>query len=240
MLGADVRLPSGQARHSARGAALVIVLMTMMLLGVLGSVLWLTSGTETRIATNFRTGGQAFYAADAAAERALIDLAGAPDWTSVLSGTWLSTFTDGPSGPRRLADGREIDLVAIAESASCDRPSCSLADYQAVTASRPWGTNNPRWRLFGHGWLADVAAGSPADSSFYVVVLVADDGSETDGDPMSDAEPGSPGSGLISLRAEAYGPFQAFGAVQLTVSRDSVLSPIPQANVHVISWRLDR
>ena len=53
-----------------------------------------------------------------------------------------------------------------------------------TTARRPWGTNNPIWRLYAHGALADLSPSGAIDSNVYVVVWVADDPLETDGLPL--------------------------------------------------------
>ena len=60
----------------------------------------MTTTSESMIARNFRAAGEGRYAADAAIERALVDLAAAPDWNAVLAGGRPSTFVDGPPSGR--------------------------------------------------------------------------------------------------------------------------------------------
>ena len=58
------------------------------------------------------------------------------------------------------------------------------------------------------------------NSPFYVVVMVADDPSENDGDPLKDGTAADNlGKGVIALRAEAFGPFGAHKVIELTVAR---------------------
>jgi hypothetical protein len=97
----------------------------------------------------------------------------------------------------------------------------------AVTADRPWGANNPRWALFSYGPLSAMSSESGAlPSPDYVVVLVADDPAESDGDPSRDGEPGSgPGAGVILVRAEAFGPLEAHRVVQAAVARGRPAGP---------------
>ena len=66
------------------------------------------------------------------------------------------------------------------------------------------------------------------------VVLVGDDASETDGDPLRDGVPPSPGAGVVELRAQAFGPRGARRTINMTcrifTPRDSSrLWPSPSA-----------
>ena len=100
----------------------------------------------------------------------------------------------------------------------------------AITEDRPWGANNPRWMLFAYGRLRDVAPPGDVQSPFYCVVMIGDDPSETDGDPTRDGAPGQPGSGVIALRAEAFGPGESHRVVELTVAHGT-------GAARVVSWR---
>ncbi len=204
------------------GAALIVAMMATLLMTALGLALVLTTTSETMIARNFRAAGEGLYAADAGIERALADLAGASDWNALLAGGVRSTFVDGaPVGTRTLADGSVVDLQALTNLANCQRAgACSNADMDAVTADRPWGANNPRWRLYAYGWLDGVLPSGTIGSRYYVVVYVADDPSEDDGDPLVDGGgPDNPGAGVLLLRGEAFGPLGAHKVVDVTVAR---------------------
>ena len=236
--------------RSENGIALIIALMAMLFMMALCGALMLSTSTETRIATSFRNRLEALYAADAGLERSLADLVAILDWDTILAGTAVSAFTDGAPGARVLADGTTLNLNEILALASCQRPACTAAEYSNVTIERPWGANNPRWRLFAHGWLDDMSP-SRIVSPFYVVVMVADDQSENDGDPFRDgADARSPGSGILALRAEALGPFGVRQAVELTVRRTTTGdlqggaaasenrdSGTGRAGVQILSWR---
>ena len=100
-----------------------------------------------------------------------------------------------------------------------------------------------RWRVFAFGRLADLLpAGSP-DSGFYIVALVADDGSENDQDPGTDGGVVSgvpnPGSGVLLVRGEAFGPAGAYRRVEATIARIGT----PESGgtgLRMLSWRPTR
>jgi hypothetical protein len=213
----------------------VIVVMAMLLLSALGTAMITLSTTDTRASANQRDARVARYAAEGALERAAAELAASADWDAVLSGSIRSAHVDGPSsGSRQLPDGRTIVLDDLANLASCGvAVACSAGQLDAVTAERPWGANNPRWRLFSHGpW--SVSAQAP---QVYTVVLVADDPSETDGDATRDGRDGEPGAGLVMVRAHAFGA----GGAQRTV--DAVLGRAAAGGAtapRFMAWASDR
>jgi hypothetical protein len=221
----DVRHCSSVASRRD-GMALVIVLGAMLVVSAMGLALVLLAISHGLAAGNERRANAALYAAEAGLERALPDLLRAPDWDAVLDGRVRCGFADGPpGGTRGLTDGRRISLDEVVALANCGvAAGCSEAQMNAVTAERPWGPNNPRWRLFAHGPLSDLlpTPGTlpPAE---YVVVLVADDPLEVDGDPTRDGRPGAGrGAGVLELRAEAFGPESAHRALEVTVARGVV------------------
>lgn len=137
------------------GAALVIVLMTMLLMTATTAALVLTTSSEALIAYNFRGSRQALYAAEAAAEWALVDLsATVPDWATLLNEAKMSWFVDGvASGTRLLADGSLLDIGSIVQL-------------------------NVNWQLYAFGPLKDLlppATGLAESSPFYLTVFVAPD-----------------------------------------------------------------
>lgn len=229
------------------GVALVVASMGMLLLMALGAALVLTTSSETMVAANFRSGRQAFYAADAVLERAISELRGVSDWNLVLSGGERSSFADGPpSGVRRLDDGSTVDLEQIVNLANCRQFSpCSDATLNEATIERPWGSNNPRWRLYAYGRLSDALLPLQIESRFYVVALVADDPSETDGNPGRDGDSVSgrpnPGRGVIMVRGEAFGPGGGQRAIEATVARidtpEPPGGPLLAPALRVLSWR---
>jgi hypothetical protein len=229
--------------RSERGVALIIAMMTMLLMSALGLALVMTATTETAIAGNFRNSSEALYAADAALERAIGDVLTVSDWNRLLDGSNQSSFVDGgPGGTRTLPDGSTIDLAQAINLANCQRiTSCSDADMNETKRERPWGANNPRWRLYAYANLNDVLPdASSIDSPYYVVVMVADDSSESDANPLLDGampcgageRPGpppacNPGTGVIAMRAEAFGPRGAHKVLEVTLARPVVDSGVP-------------
>jgi len=219
-----------------RGAALILVLITLLFIMALGAGLVLITATETAIAANFRIGHEAVFAAEAALERTIAELSTTPDWDAWLAGVTSSSFTDGaPPGRRTLADGSSIDLAEVTNQANCQkRTSCSAADLDTKTTDRPWGANNPRWSLAAYGPLRSVSPGIRIDSPFYVVAFVADDGAENDGDAARDGVSiggvANPGAGVIAVRAEAFGPHNAHRVIEARIARND------PSTVRLVAW----
>jgi|SRR5580765_604562 len=221
---------------------IIIALMATLLMSALGAALVLTTSSDALIAANFRDAQQGVYAADAALERAMSDLATRADWNAILDGTASSAFVDGPpSGVRALADGSSLDLDHTLNMMNCRKiTACSASNLSANTAQRPWGANNPVWRLFAYGPLSSLLPPHTLESAFYVIVMVADDASENDNDPLHDGQGATnPGSGVLALRAEARGPRGIRQVVELTVARRGVPGE-DAAGLQVLSWRLRR
>jgi hypothetical protein len=111
-----------------------------------------------------------------------------------------------------LSDGQAVNLTAATDLANSE--------------PRPWGANNPRWQVFAFGWLG------PA----YVIAWVGDDPSENDGDPLQDGEEDeNPGSGILALRAEAFGAGGAQSVLEATVRR--VVGPSGEPVLRMLSWQ---
>ena len=224
--------------------ALIVVLLAMSVMSALGLALMLTTMAERRIADNFERATEAFYAADAGIERAMQDLIPLPSWDGVLSGAMTSTFIDGAPGGIRPGPGRSpFDLSEATSAVQCGKPACSNADLVAITEERPWGSNNPVWQPYLYGPLDQLLPGQRINSQMYVVVWVADDPSENDGDPRRDG--GLPvgcdsaldpecqgrnlGRGVLLLKAKAFGPDGTQRRIEVTVKR----TDLPR----IVSWR---
>jgi hypothetical protein len=208
---------------------LIVALLAMLVMVALGAALMLAAATESRITRNFRNDIEAFYAADAVLERAVDELRAVGDWNLLLSGAARSAVVDGePRGTRVLTDGKTIDLAEVLNDANCRKVGgCSAAAMDAITAERPWGANNPRWQPFAWGYLNDLVPTVTVKSRFYAMVMVADDPSECDDNPLVDGgvmvscpatAKANPGAGVIAVRAEAFGPFGSHRAVELTLA----------------------
>jgi hypothetical protein len=216
-----------------RGLALIAVLLWTALVTVLASALVLVTTVETTVSARHREGLDALYAADAAVEIAVGQLAALADFDLVLNGTSRSTSSDGaPTGTRQAADGTTIDLDKLTAMLRCGKESaCSDADMNAVTAERPWGISNPRWQLFLFGSLASIAGLPDGTARAYVLVWVADDPSDNDGDPLRDgSEADNPGRGRILLTAQAFGASGARRTIQATIARAG-------GGIRMITWR---
>jgi len=217
---------------TCRGSALVIVLLAMWLLSALAAAMLTIAAADTMAAANQRDARVALYAAESAIERAADEVVRLPDWVEVLSGVVRSTRVDGaPSGSRRMPDGRVIQLEQVPNLANCGSVNpCTVAALAATTTDRPWGANNPRWRLFAYG----PTPGASPLSTAYSIVMVADDPMESDGNPDRDAPPGSPGADVILLRAEACGPAGSRRVIEAAVAR--VVAPNGAVAPRFISW----
>jgi len=206
-----------------RGIALVVVLLAMGLLTALGSALVAVTTTETRIATNFRDGQEALYAAEAGLERALQALRTAPNWTDVLAGAVPSGFADATPSPVVPGGGPAIDL------------SAATAELQASAMAGGWGDNAPVWRLWLWGPVSNLLPAGAIDSRLYLAVWVADDVAETDGDPLTDR------NGLVMLHGEAFGAGGARRVVEAAVAHGNGdgaegATPADPDRVRVVSW----
>jgi hypothetical protein len=208
------------------GAALVMVIVALAVLTSLSVALLLSSASDVMMAANFSNQRAGLYAADAIVERALLDIGAAADWTSLAAGSLSSSFVDGaPSGIRMLDDGTGLDLGAIVNLAGCHKATaCSDADLDAVTADRPWGANNPRWRLYSYGRLSGLLPEAGPHLPWYVVLMVARQ-------PLGD-------EGTISVRAEAFGPRRAHSIVELTAGRGGADTDYNDGTPpRTLSWR---
>ena len=193
---------------------LLIALMSLVVLSALGTSLAVVMHTELRVAANYSASRETMYAADGALQIAVQEMLTVPDWNALLSSGALSGVVDGPpSGKRQLGDGSTVDLTQ----------ATNLANGEP----RPWGANNPVWRLFAFGWLG---------TGTYVIAWVGDDFAENDGDPSTDGGgAANPGAGIIAIRAEGFGVGGAHAMLEATVRRDTGVGGGPI--VRMLSWQ---
>lgn len=185
---------------------LVLALMTMTLLTALGGALVVGTITETAVAANYRAGTAAFYAADAAAEFTIRELAGVPDWELVLSGDAASSFADGPPAGVRSAGGVSVDLAE------------ETADIASVAGADP-----ARSLLFVYGRFADLAGAAAVSSAEYVAVWVT-------GPPAGEAD--EPRAMMIVARA--YGSNGSRRSVAVSLERAPAGEAAAQPRV--VAW----
>lgn len=215
-----------------RGIALVIALLAMLLMTALGMALMLTSTTETLIGSNYLDSVEGSYVADAGVERVMQDVLSIPEWNQILTSPdnvragITSGFIDSTLTPT-LADGRVINLAEATNMVNCNKVTpCSDGDMDSNMGERVWGENNPRFRLFAWGPVNDLVPTNTLNSQYYLAVWIADDAGETDGDPSTDGAPSTnpdypdnKGLGVLTLRAEAFGPRGAHRVIEATIAR---------------------
>lgn len=215
------------ARRADRGVALVAAILLMLLLSVTGLGLVLTASLEPLTCRNVEVAAAARLAAEAGVTVAARELADVDDWSSVLQGVWRSAWLDTPLGPGPASAGRAAPTwESLTHLATCGRESsCTEAQRRRVTLERPWGDNNPSWV-----WLGLLRIGgegsAPTSPRFDVGVWAGDDGTEADADPTTDGGPSAdglggpfPGSGIVRLRAEAFGLRGEHGRVDVLAVR---------------------
>jgi hypothetical protein len=204
-----------------RGIALLLVVLVTSFLAAIGLGLALIVIMDRLATGNLRGSVAMLYAADAAIELAARDLAMLDDWSLALAGASRSNFVDGPEGGlRTIPGGGVVDLTAATNLLNCGKDTpCTAAQMDANTKERPWGANNARWQLYAYGPFAGIAQlARPAPC--YLAVWVADDSREEDADPLTDGEAeGTPGHGVVRLRAEAYGPMGGRRAIEAELVR---------------------
>lgn len=217
--------------HRQRGIALILVLLAVLLMGAMALGLAMTSSVELSVAAAYRDTQAVLYAADASLEYVLQDLGREGDWDLVLRGQARAALVDGPPAGSRNAAGRTINLTEILNRARCGKSACSAADLVAVTESRPWGLNNPVWQLYAYAPASAIVPANGATWNAYVVVMVADDPTETDQDPAVDGGgTQNPGAGKLLVRASAFGASGSVRTIQATVERAG-------AGVRILTWR---
>lgn len=208
-------------RAGQRGVALIMVILLTAFLSALGLGLILAVFMDRLAAGNMVGSVAMLYAADAAVEFAARDLAQVADWDTVLAGTQRSSFTDGsPGGVRGIPGGGAVDLTTSTNMLNCGKSTtCTTAQMNANSKERPWGLNNPRWKLFAFGPMEQFTQLSrPAPC--YLALWIADDGREEDGDPLSDAlEDDEPGHGIVRVHAETFGPGGSRRAIEAELVR---------------------
>jgi len=177
---------------------LMIVMMALTLLTGLGTVLVLGTMTETAVAAGYRQGIETFYAADAAVEFAIRDLAARSDWDQVLSGAEISAFIDGPAGGTRQVGVTVVDLARA--TAEVDAMLAARATPPAASA-----------QLYAYGRFDGLLPPAAARSPIYVCVWVAE--------LAPDEEAEVPAVRLLYVAGRAYGPTGGRRDVLVTVAR---------------------
>lgn len=205
-----------------RGTALLIAITLALFVVAIGAAVSIASRTETLIAASFRESREMLYAAEGAVALAMRDLDQAPDWSAVLSGAAASSFTDGASiGSRTLPGGTIVTLC-------CTAGSLTAGVQQRAHGGRDWGGDTPQWQIFAWGPAAAWLPAGRIDSPVYVIVWVADDPADGDGNAAADT------NGVVELHAQALGANGGRRVVQVLVERPSAALP---PGLRVRAWR---
>jgi hypothetical protein len=190
---------------SERGVAFLVAIAFVAMLTAAAGAAALNARLESLLAASFRESCEARALAHASLARAIADLSSMSDWTPPLSGA-VSTFIDGSgTGPKRLPGG---DVVVLC----CGTDSLTEQLQQRGNGGLSWGADTPQWRLFGWGpaarWL-DEGRTSP----YYVVMWIADDVEDGDGDAARDS------NGVLLIHAAALGRGGARRMFQAVIRR---------------------
>jgi hypothetical protein len=227
--------------ESSRGIALVTVLLVSSLVFTMALGLSLIVSVNQLVVRNHVESTTLAAAAQAGVELAAHELSSA-DWNAVLAGLVQAGASDGaPTGARLLPGGGTVDLSVQTSLLNCgSMAGCSVAQLRAVTLDRPWGADNPEWRLFLYG-----PVGSFVPLRFppavYLLVWVGDDGREADGDPRIDGGAVTEaGRGVLRVHASAFGPRggrRSMEAEFVRLCRPPQAGPPCLPAVRVQSWR---
>src|SRR6188472_2401357 len=107
--------PRSTGRSDERGAALLMALITAALITAIATTMVMSSSTDLLITGSHRASAETMYAAEAAAQRAIGELATIADWNTVLAsppGNVLSSFDDGQT-TIAAADGRSLSVAGL-------------------------------------------------------------------------------------------------------------------------------
>jgi hypothetical protein len=224
--------------NGQRGIALILALLVTSFLSAIGLGLAVVVFMDRLATGNVRASAGLMNAADAGLELAAHDLARA-NWPAVLAGSEQASFSDGdPATVRGIPGGGAVNLLAETNTLNCGRTTaCTAAQMNEVTDDRPWGVNNPRWRLYAYGALENLPA-LMRPTPCYLAVWVADDVAEVDGDPLVDGE--VRGRGVLRARAVAFGALGSRRAVEAELARVCFGVPgeeICQPGIRVQSWQ---
>ena len=203
-----------------RGVAVVIALLMALLIGAIAAALVVLTTTETLISASFRQSDEAAYGAEAALERGLHDLA---DDAGLVAGP------GGAAGQRHLELRRwRIDAARHPTAArSTSRGSRPIASARAMraTAQPSSGPTVPSGACSRTPPCERCSTGPGLDLPLYLVVWVADDESDGDGNPEIDS------NGRILVYAVAFGAGGARHSVEARVGRAEA------GRLRLLAWR---
>ena len=212
-----------------QGTALIAVLMVITLLAALSAAVVLVTMMESRAAGNHEAAQFCLYAADAALEQTISELRAA-DWR-LLPGNLVSAHLRNTGAPPRAPDGSTLDLARLTMTLQAESD-----EVFALNADRP------RWHLFAHAAFSALVPSGVVMPPVYLLVWMADDGDESDGDPERDS------NDRVLVRAEALAASGARRSIEATLSRETGPAPasgepaggpppVLRQDVRILSWR---
>jgi hypothetical protein len=181
-------------------------MMVLTLLAAFANALVLGTVTETAIAASHREGLETYYAAEAAVELGVQELAAAVDWGEIAAGSARSNFVDGPPSGTRQVGAVTVDLTA----ATADISTASVGESGPVT-----------YHLYAYGSLAAMITDGARRSPYYVATWIAGLASDTTDDLTA-----------IRIVGRAYGPTGSRRSMSVTVSRASATDELRVVSWH--------
>lgn len=214
------------AAAAERGIALVTVLIVTMVVGTLSAAIVLVVMSNSLASANHAAAQQALYAADAALEETIAELR-TTDWRVLPGGSSSLRLRDGSASPR-APDGTPVAL---------DRLRAAL--QAGADARFGTGPNRPVWHLYGRAPYGNLVPGLIVPPA-YLLVWIADDGDEGDGDPERDSNQ------IVLVRSDAFGASGAHRTVEATLALQTAPGGVVDADapppserreVRILSWR---
>jgi hypothetical protein len=185
----------------------------------MAATILVSTSADLLITGSQRASSEAMYAAEAGMERALGEIATVADWSTLLAsppGNLVASFDDGAAAAS-APDSRALAFPELKKTRQ------ALSD--ALYGPSAFGADSPAWRLFAHAPLQRILPPGLVAPPAYVLIWVADDGGDGDGDPQRDS------NGRLLLYADAYGVSSARRGLEVAVGRAG-----PGA-IRVFSWK---
>jgi hypothetical protein len=202
--------------------------MAIALIATVGAALTLVVSTESAVSGNYLVSQQGLYAAEAGIERAIGEMRLLPTWSGLpapSSTTLLADFNDGQAMPRG-PDGSTLNLAQL-----------TIQRQAESDAMRPTAPDRPVWRLYAHAPFGRMVAAAGIAAP-YIVVWLADDPDDLDGDPAVDT------NDVVIVHAEAFGVRAGRHAIDVTIQREEAMAAgfpgVIRSDVHVIGWHEGR
>ena len=195
--------------------ALLTALFVTTMLMALGLSVALLGTADLTLAAHDRDARALTSSSRAAATIAIADLHALPSWSALIAA--------GPTADTSASPGRFIDSTLTPAApwggAPLDLPALTIRLQAQSDAVAGLGGDAPVWRLFEYGPLDRLVPAVRRANPHYLVVWVADDRADGDGDPSADA------NGIVVIRAAALGPGAGRIDTDVSVLRQPAAGP---------------